>query len=36
MSLTVQREWSQDGGELEVGGPGEAEESEGQAEEQVE
>ena len=36
MALAVWRDWGQDEGELEVGGSGEAEELEGQAEERVE
>ena len=36
MMLAIQRDWSWDEGEPEVGGSGEAEELEGQVEEQVE
>ena len=36
MSLAVQRDWSQEDGDLEVKGLGEAEESGGQVAEQVE
>ena len=36
MTLAVQRDWRREGGEPEVRGLGEADESEGQVEEQVE